>query len=798
MTSVSDEGELITTYLPFPQNGKGDYTDRLKLIQFPVDLALSLALDTNAFASIIQDGRWSWRRSEKAKKIQWMTTCGQVASMVVYAYSITALNHQDQPAKEMSHISGLPSSDSLPVPDTALLEARYERLDKVWDRVARPMIKSLSSVCGVDGLKIHAWGILEAILAPSASASNAEAEHKPTTASLDRLLSRFFIDGAASSSDIPTATQNEHIEAMAKEAVQPSEIPAWDAGWVVRRLDSILSLFQDMLTGIRGLSDEDKITWIQDSESNPVLPAAISRIWLHILRAVAQSREAGGYTSALSLITRHLLQVFSRDPSTYVPIASLTVDQKCKVDTDTLRFGVIGHLMASTINILRRDAFGATRIPRAEGADAVDMTIAQTAFGADGSGAATMAGGLLGQLLRTQVLSFPISSSALASFCSTLGKILDAGAIQGFSSKLLGDITNHLPWVFQDSEDAQLGVWRLLAQKWVEVIDLQTSTAASNTNTNHTGALLVSLLSCPFHGRDHTSTWHQRASSDDLAIWTTLLKVTVQRYRAKRVGSNLGVLESLAGHLGDFLVTDQDPDSKVLSTTITLSCLAAATSHITFVPLEAHHAAHFSINENFVPADFLGIVNRAIIDSYPYGQVSQWSSSNRSIESSSHLVSPAVGDLIASLREVVDRLPSEFVWPVLQNVRLGLCAWFADDERIVSDDLASVVSSSSYCDYWVVDWCTDNSLTRHTFPFFVQSPKPSLRAIYRPRPPPWTRLSPCSPSASRGLKARVCLKPSRTSGSHSRMSPSRPCRTRSVLSWNRYWLLCLVSSMSRA
>lgn len=83
------------------------------------------------------------------------------------------------------------------------------------------------------------------------------------------------------------------------------------------------------------------------------------------------------------------------------------------------------------------------------------------------------------------------------------------------------------------------------------MIDLQPSASASSTN--HTGALLVSLLSCPFRGKQVTSIWHHRASTEDLQIWDALLEVTVKRFRAKRVGSNFGVLESLAGHLSDYL-----------------------------------------------------------------------------------------------------------------------------------------------------------------------------------------------------------------------------------------------------
>jgi hypothetical protein len=90
-----------------------------------------------------------------------------------------------------------------------------------------------------------------------------------------------------------------------------------------------------------------------------------------------------------------------------------------------------------------------------------------------------------------------------------------------------------------------------LASTWIRTIDLQPSATANATN--HTGALLVSLLSGPFRGKQVTSVWHQHAGQDDLAVWQELLKATVLRFRAKRVGSNMGVLESLAGHLGDFL-----------------------------------------------------------------------------------------------------------------------------------------------------------------------------------------------------------------------------------------------------
>lgn len=89
------------------------------------------------------------------------------------------------------------------------------------------------------------------------------------------------------------------------------------------------------------------------------------------------------------------------------------------------------------------------------------------------------------------------------------------------------------------------------AAKWSSIVD--NAKPSSGSATNHTGALLVSLLSSPFRGRQLQSVWHHEAGEEDLAIWNNLLQVVVARFRAKRVGSNLGVLETLAGHLGDFL-----------------------------------------------------------------------------------------------------------------------------------------------------------------------------------------------------------------------------------------------------
>jgi hypothetical protein len=64
--------------------------------------------------------------------------------------------------------------------------------------------------------------------------------------------------------------------------------------------------------------------------------------------------------------------------------------------------------------------------------------------------------------------------------------------------------------------------------------------------------LLVNLLSHPFRGRQLQSVWHQEAGKRDLMTWETLLDAVVARFQLKGVGPNLGVLETMAGHLSDY------------------------------------------------------------------------------------------------------------------------------------------------------------------------------------------------------------------------------------------------------
>lgn len=232
----------------------------------------------------------------------------------------------------------------------------------------------------------------------------------------------------------------------------------------------------------------------------------------------------------------------------------------------------------------------------------------------------------------------------------------------------------------------------LAAKKWASIVDTGRPTTGG---TNHTGALLVSLLSSPFRGRQVHSVWHRDAAGEDLTIWKNLLQVVVARFRAKRVGSNLGVLETLAGHLGDFLRDAEKAryvimglgthhvvslmmmaDEPSSSSTITLACLAEAASYISCTELSHHVDDHYSINENYVPSDFLTLVSDALDEAYPRADTLEAIGKEAA-------VAPSVYDLLSTIGDKLDSLPTDFAIQAFEAVRLGLLVWLTDDSKVV-------------------------------------------------------------------------------------------------------------------
>ena len=102
----------------------------------------------------------------------------------------------------------------------------------------------------------------------------------------------------------------------------------------------------------------------------------------------------------------------------------------------------------------------------------------------------------------------------------------------------------------------------------------------------------------------------------------------------------------------------------------------------------SHHVDdHFSINENYVPLDFLTLVSDALDQSYPgtatLGELSK-----------EDAVSSAVYGLLTTLKEKFEVLPVDFALQAFEAVREGLSTWLSDLNKVVAQDDAPGVSLS--------------------------------------------------------------------------------------------------------
>ncbi|OCF72794.1 hypothetical protein I204_06023 [Kwoniella mangroviensis CBS 8886] len=681
-SSITENGHMICSYKPFAASSQQTVEQRTANIQFPVNLALAKATDKPSYARALTnpkpgvESHCVWQRSEKSKKLQWLVTCGLGSTAVVYAYTGIALYHEDQPAKEMSQISGLPSSDGgMVLPDLSPEESRLPRLDIAWEKVVNPMLRSFFAICGVDRLTIHGWQILEAITSPTS-------ESQPEW-SLDRLLVTRYMSGEVFLKEKVTDF-TDLLNDIQDDGLKPSDIPSWGHFWAAKRLGRLLTLFDEALSSINGINEPSTVEWIRNDNGVSVITRPLSNIWKNLLLALKSAKIAHApptplFLVGLQTVTTQLAQILTRDPKSYVPISQIDEKGRCLLDEDELRIGMISHLFDVAVEVLGEDILGSIRLrPDQVPSSASEQSISsifQNAFGGDANGYPTVTGTLLGQLLRSNLPS--ASPSLQYQLKRLVSNMLDIGSLPGYAGKLLGDITNAMPFLFEDCEEVQLDVWRLLATKWTQIIDLQPSSMTSSTN--HTGALLVSLLSGPFRGRQITSYWHRQADKSDLEIWEDLLKVTVLRFRAKRFGSNCGVLEAVAGHLEDFLGEGENTSS----TTITLSCLASAISWMSFSTptTEGSQASPWHISdEDFVPTDFLTLLNNALVEAYPVSDSQNETQTKMDF-------SPAVFDLLNNLVRVLESTPNQFVGKVLKPVQSGLAVWLEDSERVVEGEM---------------------------------------------------------------------------------------------------------------
>lgn len=144
-------------------------------------------------------------------------------------------------------------------------------------------------------------------------------------------------------------------------------------------------------------------------------------------------------------LTRLIMDFFARPPTGYLPSALVS-------DPILIRLGLAQHL----INLAIEECGDAMALTRIE---------IETPYGADPQGFSSPAGALLGSFLQCDTP--PV---ALSPYLDLLKSTINVGASGPGANKLLGDLTNRLPWL-GDTEALQLGIWRLIGESFSDRAD---------------------------------------------------------------------------------------------------------------------------------------------------------------------------------------------------------------------------------------------------------------------------------------------------------------------------------------
>ncbi|WVQ83031.1 hypothetical protein IAT38_005169 [Cryptococcus sp. DSM 104549] len=689
-TTISDDGRVIRSYNPFAAMPSADGTI-LDTLLIPFKNAMD---ETNKAGSVekayrtLKSGgvRGHWKRSEKSKRLQWAVTCSQLSTAILYAYTGAAIFHEDAPAKARAALSGLPSSDGPATVELTRDEKILPRIDSLLRNVLQPIIRSLCAVRGVDKMVIQAWDILEAI-----TSSISEDWQAPW--SLNTLISTGYLGGEAfdadKDADIPGLLT--HFE---MNGLTVADIPSWGKFNVSRRIRWLLGFFDEALTSVKHLNSDQAVQWVKDDEGHPVIPVPLSNLWVNLLGSLealkpVAEEPALPYFAALAMVTNKLLEIIVRPGPPCLPMCFFDENAQCVINEDRVKIALVSHLFARADEVLGGNELGAVLGVCRLGTDNQQLGLnayQSTAFDVNDGHLATPVGLVLGVLLRTSVLKEPQDHETQAAFMTLVRKVVDVGLASqpGYWKMFLGDITKASPFLMMDCEEINLDLWRMIATKWIERIKSDGSAAPTNT----TGDLLVSLLSDPFRSARIDSPWYHLATEDDLEIWRELLRITMERFRVKRVGVNFGLLETMAAHLTDHL----EQGDRTISATITLHCLASAASCISFSPLaRGNNHSPWHAHDNYVPVDFLTLVNQALETSYSsaQSQAVRCEASPSSEETPQTLgnVSPGVGHLLEALGEVLQKAPGEFVGAVLREVESGLLLWLADAGEMATEEM---------------------------------------------------------------------------------------------------------------
>lgn len=460
-TCYLEDGRIIKSYKPFMASREQEKSFE-NAVEMPIWLALKEALAESNFTTGRngpvgrRPAHYVWKRNEKSKKLQWLTTTAMTTTAVMYAYIGVAFHSQDLPGGDMIALSGLPSSDISDEPITLTLDQkRRSRLDQTWDKIVYPILHSFFSIRGIDALLTYSWDILDALTTSS---------EKQTLWDFDKLVTTGYhsidVFDVEKESELPSLL--DHFQAV---SLTPADIPSFGKSWVAFRLGKWGHLFMEALSSVHGLNHPDSTQWVKDNSGAPLIPVSLSKVWCNLLHALASFSNSVGeehsvYLLGIMTVTEVLIQVWRRHPKEIIPISQIGDDGKCFFDEERVRIGLTSHLFNLSTEILGEDALGNIKFPKEKNASLASY--AACAFGIE-EASSTCAGFLLGQVVRTNFV-VPNDQEIRSLFMKFVKEVLHVG-LQGDSWKrFLGSITIAVPFLFELNEELNMDIWRMIGK----------------------------------------------------------------------------------------------------------------------------------------------------------------------------------------------------------------------------------------------------------------------------------------------------------------------------------------------
>ncbi|WVQ73257.1 hypothetical protein IAR50_002825 [Cryptococcus sp. DSM 104548] len=675
-TTILPSGKVVRSFNVFSAAREMSVDRLVEQLQMPINHALDDVLNSGncTICKVDAEDHLLWKRSEKLKRLAWSKTVTKSATALFYAYVGMALHNEDIPAKDMSVINGLPSSDAEDDASMSLTldQRRRPLLDQTWDKVVYPIFYKIFRVCGIDDLTTYGWDLLEALTLPKAGEDDSW--------SLDALVNTSFRGSEALDVE---KDKDEHLRDLSQHLerieLKPSDVPSYGQSWIAARLGKWCTLFKNALASIHCINLPASTEWVKDDAGLPLIPIPLSGVWTNLLTALKHlmdnptDQNKPVIVSGMRVITAVMIEVWQTPPGEITPMSLMNEAGKLKVSEDRLRIGITSHLFETCSKVLGSNM--TVKLAPGQESPLGLLPYALTALGADDTEPSlkttTCAGYLLGQILRAEFLTAPNEIGSLrAPFMQLVKKVLRVG-LKGDWKKILGGLTLAEPFLLQKYEELHMDIWRMTADEWnrrTEEDNSQSQIGQSDrTPTNHTGNLLVSLLTDPWRNSRADSNWHTHATEADLTIWQSLLSCTIQRFKAKKAVVHSGILETLAAHLHDYI---EAPACFV--SPMTLKCLALAISNISFRSEATNsQSSPWHAGDNYVPEDFLALVAKSL----------QMAHDQRTEVSTEALV-----PFFTSIKSMIERLPGTFTVAVVGPLNQALRPWMEDKE--VGKDLS--------------------------------------------------------------------------------------------------------------